>query len=302
MSSRHHLSTVFVLGGGGTLGAVQVGMLYALLGAGIKPDGVVGTSIGALNGAFLAGHPDLAGIEALAGLWESVRRRDVFPVKVRGLLRGAFGHQPFLFGSLGLRRMLHGADLGFDRVEEAPIPLRVVATDLRARKAMVLDRGDIVPALLASSAIPGVYPPVEIDGRTLVDGGIVANTPIAQAEAFDPEVVYVLPTLPDHLSQVPANALIMMQRVMALAGFSAEQRALTEAASRREVRVLPVPETAAKVSIFDFRATSRLIDEAYLLTTAWLRHRDARRPEEVESLVRQVPGPTPVGAVESEVA
>jgi NTE family protein len=143
---------------------------------------------------------------------------------------------------------------------------------------------------------------VEIDGRTLVDGGIVANTPIAQAEAFDPEVVYVLPTLPDYPTPVPANALIMMQRVMALAGFSAEQRALTEAASRREVRVLPVPETAAKLSIFDFRATRRLIDEAYLLTTAWLRTPVARRPEEAESILRHGPGRTPVGAVRSAVA
>jgi NTE family protein len=302
MSSRPHLNTVFVLGGGGNLGAVQVGMLYALLAAGIKPDGLVGTSIGALNGAFLAGHPDLAGIKALAALWESVRRRDVFPMRIGGLLRGAFGQQPFLFGSLGLRRMLRRADLGFERLEEAPIPLRVVATDLGARDAMVLERGDVVPALLASSAIPGVYPPVEIDGRTLVDGGIVANNPIAQAEAFDPQVIYVLPTLPDYPYQLPANALVMMQRVMALAGFSAEQRALTEAASRREVRVLPVPESAAKLSLFDFGATRRLIDEAYLLTTAWLRGSGSRLPQEVGSFPRHVPGRTPFGAVQSEVA
>jgi NTE family protein len=165
-----------------------------------------------------------------------------------------------------------------------------------------LDRGDIVPALLASSAIPGVYPPVEIDGRTLVDGGIVANTPIAQAEAFDPQVVYVLPALPDYPPQLPASPLIMMQRVMALAGFSAEQRALAEAASRREVRVLPVPESAARLSIFDFRATRRLIDEAYLLTTAWLGGSGTRVPEEVESFLRPVPGRTPLGAVQREVA
>ncbi len=188
--------TVFVLAGGGNLGAVQVGQLYALLESGIKPDAVVGTSIGALNGAFVVNHADLSGMEELAELWASVRRRDVFPVSVRALARGVFGHQQFLFESLGLRSVLLRAQFGFTHLEDAPIPVHVVATDLNTGNPVVLDHGETIRCLLASSAVPGLYAPVEIEGRTLVDGGVVANVPIAAAEALNPSRVYVLPTVP----------------------------------------------------------------------------------------------------------
>jgi NTE family protein len=268
--SEAALETVFVLSGGGNLGAVQVGMLYALLEAGIKPDAIFGSSIGALNGAFLASHADLAGMEELAELWVSVHRREVFPMSVAALLRGVFGHQQFLFESLGLRSLLLRASFGFERIEDAPIMLRVMATDLSTGEAVVLDSGETIKALLASSAIPGVFPPVEIDDRILIDGGVVANTPIAQAEQLEPSTIYVLPTTPAHVARAPANAILMMQRAMALAVQPAEQRALAEAAARRKVHVLPVPADADRLSIFDFRATRRLIDASYDLTTSWL--------------------------------
>ena len=259
-----------MLSGGGNLGAVQVGMLYALLEAGIKPDAVVGTSIGSLNGAFLAGHSNLAGMDELGELWASVRRRDVFPMSARAVSRGIFGHQPFLFESLGLRSLLMRANFGFDRLEDAPIPIEVVATDLDTGDPVVLKSGDTIRALLASSAIPGVFPTVEIDGRTLIDGGIVANTPIAQAEELEPSTVYVLPTVPDNRLPPPANAILMMQRAMNMASHPAERRALEEAATRRLVRVMPVPQAATKLSIFDFKETQRLIKESYFLATSWL--------------------------------
>ena len=263
-------SVAFVLSGGGNLGAVQVGMLRALFEHGIEPDGVVGTSIGALNGAFVAGHPHLAGVDELAHLWMSVRRQEVFPLHPRSLVRGVLGHRPYLFDGFGLRSLLSRADFGFDRIEEAALPLRLVATELRSGRPVVLNRGRLVPALLASSAIPGVFPPVEIDGRTLVDGGVVDNTPIAEAEPLDPTVIYVLPTVPDRLSDPPSNAVAMMQRAMVLAGRTAERMALAEVASRRSVHVLPVPDLASRLSIFDFGATRQLMDESYRLAAAWL--------------------------------
>ncbi len=280
--------TVFVLSGGGNLGAVQVGMLKALLEAGVRPDAVVGTSIGALNAAFLAGHGDLAGVEALTRLWESVRRADVFPVSVRSVVRGVLGHQRHVFESQGLRNVLVHAELGFDRLEDAPIPLHVVATDLASGEAVVLDRGNVVQALLASSAIPGVFPAVEIAGRSLVDGGVVANTPIAQAEALAPATVYVLPTTPDQLEHLPANAVGMMQRAMALASRPNERRALADASARRTVHILPVPALAASLSIFDFSATRPLVNEAHRIAQSWL---------ETQGL-----GTTPVRSVAAEPA
>ena len=275
MSSERVATTAFVLNGGGNLGAVQVGMLQALLEAGIKPDVVVGTSIGALNGAFLAGHSDLAGIHELAELWASVRRRDIFPMSVRALARGVFGHQPFLVESLGLRSLLASAHFGFERLEDSPVPLKVVATDLQTGDAVVLGSGDTIRALLASSAIPGVLPAVEIDRRMLIDGAVSANSPIAQAEELDPSIVYVLPTITDKLLVPPSNAIEMIQRAMALTAYPAERRALAEASSRRAVRIVPVPSAAGRLSIFDFRATRQLIRESYELTASWFEATDS---------------------------
>lgn len=271
MRAHREAKTVFALGGGGNLGAVQVGMLQALLEAGVAPDAVVGTSVGALNGAFLAGHCDLAGMEQLADLWRSVRRKDVFPIDLRSLTRGVVGHQQYLFESLGLGSLIVRTRLGFERIEESPIPLRIVTTDVDSGDAIVLTTGDVVRGLLASSAIPGVFPPVKTGGRTLIDGGVVANTPIAQAEMLDPEVIYVLPTVSEHLaSKLSGNAIVMLQRGVELAARPSERRAMDEARVRRDVRVLPVPESARSLSIFDFGATHRLIDEAYVLASSWL--------------------------------
>ena len=275
MGSRDQVKTVFVLSGGGNLGAVQVGMLKALLESGIEPDAVVATSIGALNGAFLVGHRDVAGVEALAELWTSVRRCDVFPLSLGSLARSVLAGRPFVFESQGLRDLLAGAELGFGRLEDAPIPLWVVATDLETGQAVILDEGDTITGVLASSAIPGLFPSIENNGRTLVDGGIVANTPIVQAELLDPMEIYVLPTMPDRISGFHGNPIVMIQRAVALAIRPAERRAIAAAASRRAVWVLPVPDAAGRLSIFDFGATRRLIDDAHDLARLWLERRGA---------------------------
>jgi NTE family protein len=118
-----------------------------------------------------------------------------------------------------------------------------------------------------------VYPSVEIDGLTLVDGGIVANTPIVQAEGLEPTRVYVLSALPDRVPGSRTKAILMVQRAMALALQPADRRALAEAATRCPVWVLPVPGAAGQVSAFDFSATERLMDDAYDTTASWLEAR-----------------------------
>jgi len=145
-----HPHTVFALGGGGNLGAVQVGMLQALVEAGVTPDAIVGTSVGSLNGAFFAGHSDAAGVESLRELWLTVRRQDLFPAGMRSITRGLFDHQNHLFGSDALRGLILRANIGFSRLEEAPISLRVVTTDLCRVEVVVLSTGDTVTSLLAS--------------------------------------------------------------------------------------------------------------------------------------------------------
>jgi NTE family protein len=265
--------TAFVLSGGGSLGAVQVGMLHALLEAGIWPDLVLGSSVGAINGAYLAGHASLEGVEQLAELWESVRRREVFPLELRAILRGTLGRRDHLVDPLGLRTLILRAELGYGRLEEAPVPFYPVATDLATGEAVVITEGDVLQALMASAAIPGVFPPVEMAGRVLVDGGVVADAPLNQAEAIGASTIYLLPTAspaeptsPQVAVDVAARALLLSARQMATATVAA-------LSTRLEVHVLPPP--TAEHSIFDFGHTTELIDRGYLRAQAWLADRSS---------------------------
>src|SRR5450631_3357172 len=156
------MTTAFVLPGGSSLGAVQVGMAEALLETGIRPDLIIGSSAGSLNGAWLARHPGPEGAARLRDLWLTVRRRDVFPLSP-GMLLGLAGRRDHLVSSKALERWLITNAL-FSRIEQATIPLHIMATDLMSGAAVRLSSGDVVAALLASSAIPGVFPPVPWDG------------------------------------------------------------------------------------------------------------------------------------------
>jgi len=194
-SSNLDRAPAFVLSGGGNLGALQVGMMYALVESGLRPGMIVGTSVGAINGAFLASRPDLPGIAEIARLWSSLRRKDLLGVDFGTLVGGFRGRPRHLFDSSSIRRILD-TYVSFRRLEDAPIPLNVVATALGTGEAVVLNSGDATTALLASSAVPWLLPPVEIDGRLLVDGAAAADVPLRQALSLGARNVYVLPTAP----------------------------------------------------------------------------------------------------------
>jgi NTE family protein len=260
--------TAFVLTGGGSLGAVQVGMLYALLEAGVRPDLVVGSSVGALNGAYLAGHSSVEGIEDLAGLWESIKRTEIFPISPRRMVAGALGWRNHLFDPLGLRTLIMRANLGFAHLEDAPIPLHVTGTDVKVGEPVMLSRGSVVDALMASAAMPGAFPPVEVDGRLLIDGSVTADAPVEQAEALGATTIYLLSTAAQDDAS-PRGALDMVQHAIALALRQSELSRHAEVSSRVPLHVLPAPPRAGH-SVFDFSRTTELIDTGYLQTTAWL--------------------------------
>jgi NTE family protein len=260
--------TAFVLTGGGSLGAVQVGMLYALLEAGVRPDLIIGSSVGALNGAYLAGHPSLDGIEDLARLWESIKRTEIFPISPRRMAAGALGWRNHLFDPLGLRTLILRAAVGFDRLEDAPVPLHAMATEVSTGTPVVLSRGDVVDALMASAAMPGAFPPVEVDGRLLIDGSVTADAPVQQAEGLGATTIYLLSTAAlDEAS--PRGALDMVQHAILLAVRQSESNRQAEVASRVPLHVLPAPPRAGH-SVFDFGRTTELIDSGYLQTATWL--------------------------------
>ena len=151
--------TAFVLSGGGNLGAIQVGMLRALLENGIVPDLIVGTSIGAINGAFFASRPNLLGIDEVGRRWSSLRRRDIFGFSAGTLVNGLLGRDGYLFHSGPMRQIVESF-LTYRDIENAPIRLAIVATDLATGKPVVVESGDVTTALLASCAIPNILPPV----------------------------------------------------------------------------------------------------------------------------------------------
>jgi NTE family protein len=201
------MSTAFVLSGGASLGSIQVGMLEALYERGIQPDFIVGTSAGALNGAFIAERAqDVETARELGAVWRGLSRGQVFPVKPLSGALGLLGARSHLVPDSALRRIIRRHTLA-ERLEETLVPLHVIATDVLAGEEVRLSEGPLVDAVMASSAIPGVLPAVDWDGRPLIDGGVANNAPLSHALELGADEVYVLPTgAPCELEKAPHGA------------------------------------------------------------------------------------------------
>jgi NTE family protein len=174
----------WVLGGGGARGAAQVGVLQALFEAGVEaPSAIVGTSVGALNGASIAAYPSLAGTMMLREVWLSRQAAAVFQAHPLSLIISGLRDQQSLMPQQNVRRLIERAMAltGITTFERLRVPLAVIATDLNAGKPAVFRSGELEPALLASTAIPGLFPSVRINDREHLDGGVVDNTPMDTA-------------------------------------------------------------------------------------------------------------------------
>lgn len=261
--------TAFVLAGGGSLGAIEVGMLQALLEWGEQPAFLVGASAGAINAAYFAGDPTRAGARELERIWCALKRSDVLPFNLRsvfGLLRRR-GH---LVDSSGLRRLLERY-LPYRRLEDAALPVHLVASDMLNGQEVLLSTGAAVDAVLASAAIPGVYPPVRIGERWLVDGGVTNNTPISAAVGLGATRVIVLPTgFACALERAPSGAIARAMHALSLLVarqlvYDAERFAGTALALRIVPSLCPLD-----VSPYDYTAAARLIARARTETHRWL--------------------------------
>src|SRR6476659_2760336 len=241
--------TAFVLSGGGNQGVSQVGMLRALLEREIVPDIVIGTSAGALNGAAIAYAPNLTGVAQLAAVWEQLRAEHVFP---GGKIHRAWNvvrRGTSLFGNEGLAAVIHHATpaRSFSDLE---IPLRVIATDLDTGEEVVLARSPLKPALLASAALPGVFPIVEHDGRRLVDGGVVNSVPLWHALSGPVDRVFVLNVsgaASDHVERAPLDVVMTSFTHARSQRFELELR---HTPPEVEVIVLPRPRDARDLMDF----------------------------------------------------
>lgn len=260
----------FVLSGGANLGAEQAGMLEALLDARIVPDVLVGTSIGAANAAFLAANPTAERAGELSALWRRIRPRDVFPINIARIGR-ALAKGTALFPSRPLRNLL-GREIPYERIEDARVPLRIVATAFDDGSEAVFDSGSVVDAVLASTALPGAFAPHEIDGRLYLDGGLADHVPLRPAIDAGADVIYVLsvgfpcPPPADHRS---ARAVLSHS-----IGILLSQRVRLDGSHIPEhnpgLRIVNIPPVCTQVGLRDFSRSGELITLAKEQTRAFL--------------------------------
>jgi NTE family protein len=259
-------------------------MLRALYERGIIPDLLVGTSVGALNAAFVASRPQtVETADQLARVWHELRREQIFPLSLRALLVGLSGHRDHLVPDEGLRRLvarhIEFADLG-----DAAVPLHVVAFDLTESCEVLLASGPTLDAITAAASIPGIFPPVPIGGRSLVDGGVINNTPISHAVALGAKRIFVLPTrearrAPSRTSRGALGAAIDGLSLLTDGRLRFD---LARYSKDAELVVLPAPNRL-DVQPTNFSHSQRLIGDALTATRLFLGRADRH--------YRLVPGP-----------
>ena len=274
----HSPQTAFVLSGGASLGAIQVGMLAALYERGVVPDLIVGTSAGALNGAFIASRPQtIETADALADVWRGLRRGQVFPLNPLTGLLGFLGTRKNLVPDSALRRLVE-RHVQVDDLEDMPMPLHTVAVDAVTGEELRLSAGPTVDAVMASAAIPAVLPPVRWGERELMDGGVANNTPISHAIELGAEEIYVLPT--GHacaLEESPRGALAIALQALSLL----THRRLLDDIERLEAEakliVLP-PPCPLSIQPIDFGHADALIERSYADACEFLDSGGEQRP------------------------
>ncbi len=186
------MTTAFVLGGGGVLGAVEVGMLQALFERDIYPDLVLGTSVGALNGAMVARDPSLAVIGRLTELWQSAgASREVYGDRPLRTVRRAVATGTHIYSAKPLRQRL-AEEFGDLRFEDLPVRFQVCAASIERAAEHWFDSGPLVEAIVASAAVPGLLPPARVGDEHFLDGGIVNSIPLGRAVQLGADIVYVL--------------------------------------------------------------------------------------------------------------
>jgi NTE family protein len=262
----------FVLAGGASLGAIEAGMLRALYEREIAPQVIVGNSAGALNGAFIANRPaTVETAETLARMWRSTSTFEVFPPNPVTAVAGLLGARDYVVSNRGVKAVLR-ANANFTRMEETAISFHVIATDVLTGQERRLSEGDALSAVLASAAIPGIFPSIHRDGLDLVDGGVADNTPISHAVELGARTVYVLPTgAPCALRKPPRGAIQMLLHALTLLINERLLRDIERFRNRVELIVLP-PPCPQEVLPSDFSHADQLIEEGYELAKQALDH------------------------------
>ncbi len=260
--------TAFVFAGGGSFGAIQVGMMESLARRGIGADMVVGASVGALNGAFYAGDPTVDGVERLANIWRGLKREDVFPFSIRTLLSFLW-RRDFLISHDGIRKLIDD-HIPYRKLEEAKLPLHIVTTNIITGDSVVFSKGPTAEAIVASTAIPGAFSPIRYKDLYLADGAVSSNTPVRIAVEKGARRLIILPT--GHAcgnEAPPVGAVATALHALTLLIARQLVSELENLAPGIEYYVVP-PLCPLVGSPYDFSRTAEHIDRARESTDRWL--------------------------------
>jgi len=273
LGQRRRDRVAFVFSGGGPLGALQVGAVRALVERDILPDLVVGTSVGAINASHMAFEPSALGVQRLEEAWGGLMEKELFPGSgfmatwSRMLRRG-----DRIFENTGLRELIESGLGSGATFEDAQIPLGIVTTELLTGEEHMFTSGPILEPLLASTAMPGALPPVTIDGRRYIDGGVVNNVPITPALEMGASTVYVLNATAHTQHPRPLNR--PMDYIMHAFSLARAQRLIVERkfadTDRAEIVMLPVVPLGFFVPFNSFKHTRMLIERSYEATSRFL--------------------------------
>lgn len=262
---------------------MHAGSVVALFEAGIDPDLLVGTSVGAMDSAFLATHPGLEGARTLREAWAALRRAEAVQLDPLLAFMGFFGLRDHLVSARQLRRLL-AKWIPIDRFEQSSIPFGVVATDALSGEAVLVTKGEVAPAIAASSAIPGIFPPVRVEGQWLIDGSLSSNHPVLEAQDLGADEIYLVTTATAPRTVPPKAAIAVAMNSVSLLTIRVARLQLAEAQRRAErmgghVHVVPSAEPLAP-GPFDYRRGAELAEQAYQRTQRWIR-------EELHDVVAQ---------------
>lgn len=268
----------FVLGGGGVLGAVEVGMVRALLEFGVRPELIVGTSIGAINGALVASDPTESAIARLVELWASPSAREVFGDSAPRQLARIARRGTHLHSVGPLRRMLVRELGGAEAFEDLPVQFECCAASIERAAEHWFRSGPLVDAVMASAAVPGLLPPVLIDGEHYVDGGVVNSIPIGRAVALGAGTIFVLQVgRIDRPLVAPRNVVDVARVAFEISRRHRFVRELADVPVGVDVHVMPAGVGSARddspLAYRDLKVAMARITRAYEASMEYLKER-----------------------------
>lgn len=259
MSGAATPGPALVLSGGGVLGALQAGFLRSLFRTGFRPSLVVGTSAGALNGAFLAFHPTREGADQLVEIWRSLRDRSLFLFNPLRIAYRVLSQELCIANSTVLQELIE-KHAPKDDFAATTVPLYITTTNLTQARKVLFHEGPVSRAVLASTALPGIFCPVEIDGDMYVDGGVLANLDLEAAIDLGAREIVAMDLSRCIEGRRPNSIVALWMQTLDVVQRERVEREMSRLAGRARITLVQ-PGVESSVSLTSLAAVDRLLDE-----------------------------------------